>query len=70
MFRWLRDCGSALPCSCMAHSPSPLLCMLACSWEHHTEFAVGLDWSMLVDGLLASAGWDEQVAVWHKDQAP
>lgn len=25
-------------------------------WDHHTEFAVGLDWSTLVEGLLAR--WD------------
>lgn len=41
-----------------------------CSWDHHTEFAVGLDWSVLEAGVLASAGWDEQVAVWHMDGAP
>ena len=34
-------------------------------WDHHTEFAVGLDASALVDGLLASTGWDEAVHVWH-----
>lgn len=25
-------------------------------WDHHTEFAVGLDWSTLVEGLLARCG--------------
>lgn len=34
------------------------------TWGHHTEFAVGLDFSLLADGQLASAGWDEQVALW------
>lgn len=34
-------------------------------WEHHTEFAVGLDFSVLNEGMLASCGWDEQVAVWN-----
>lgn len=34
-------------------------------WGHHTEFAVGLDWSVLKEGLLASAGWDETVGIWH-----
>ena len=33
-------------------------------WDHHTEFAVGLDASPLVDGLLASCGWDETACVW------
>lgn len=37
----------------------------ACSWDHHSEFAVGLDWSVLREGILASAGWDQSVAVWH-----
>jgi len=39
-------------------------------WEHHTEFAVGLDASSLVDGLLASAGWDETVHIWHASGDP
>lgn len=29
------------------HSSSPQV------WDHHSEFAVGLDWSTLVEGLLA-----------------
>ncbi|PPD77511.1 hypothetical protein GOBAR_DD25575 [Gossypium barbadense] len=28
-------------------------------YDHHTEFAVGVDLSVLVDGLMASTGWDE-----------
>ena len=36
------------------------------SWEHHTEFAVGLDFSVLREGLMASAGWDESVWLWHQ----
>mmetsp|Transcript_11423 Transcript_11423/g.34332 ORF Transcript_11423/g.34332 Transcript_11423/m.34332 type:complete len:313 (-) Transcript_11423:363-1301(-) len=34
-------------------------------WGHHTEFAVGLDFSILSEGMLASTGWDEQVAVFR-----
>ncbi|XP_031494441.1 peroxisome biogenesis protein 7 [Nymphaea colorata] len=34
-------------------------------WDHHTEFAVGVDMSVLVDGLMASTGWDELVYVWQ-----
>eukprot|EP00878_Enallax_costatus_P031171 GHUV01034063.1.p1 GENE.GHUV01034063.1~~GHUV01034063.1.p1 ORF type:complete len:110 (+),score=20.69 GHUV01034063.1:434-763(+) len=37
------------------------------SWDHHTEFAIGLDFSLLREGLMASAGWDEWTCVW---QAP
>lgn len=40
------------------------------SWDHHTEFAVGLDWSLLQEGLLASSGWDELVYVWHQSGFP
>ena len=34
-------------------------------WGHHTEFAVGLDTSCLVEGLVASCGWDEMVHAWN-----
>ena len=39
-------------------------------WDHHTEFAVGLDFSPLVEGLLASCGWDELTYVWRADGDP
>lgn len=39
-------------------------------WDHHSEFAVGLDWSVLSEGVLASCAWDETVAVWHMTGAP
>ncbi|CAL9015656.1 unnamed protein product [Prunus brigantina] len=32
---------------------------LVARYDHHTEFAVGVDMSVLVEGLLASTGWDE-----------
>ncbi|GJP37286.1 hypothetical protein CLOM_g21712 [Closterium sp. NIES-68] len=57
--------------------------MTVCSWDfrapedallgkldHHTEFAVGLDWSPLVDGLMVSCGWDEMVYVWQHGMDP
>ena len=43
---------------------------LARRWDHHTEFSVGLDASTLVDGLLASAGWDEMAYVWPHQGDP
>lgn len=46
----------------------PQTCACVRSWDHHSEFAVGLDWSVLQDGLLASAGWDQTVAVWHMSE--
>lgn len=39
-------------------------------WDHHTEFAVGLDWSPLSEGLLASCGWDGMTWVWHSSADP
>ncbi|KAL3690420.1 hypothetical protein R1sor_016729 [Riccia sorocarpa] len=39
-------------------------------YDHHTEFAVGLDMSTLVDGLLASTAWDESVFVWQQGMDP
>jgi peroxin-7 len=34
-------------------------------YDHHIEFAVGVNMSVLVEVLLASAGWDELVYVWQ-----
>uniref|UniRef100_A0A803P3Z2 Peroxin-7 n=1 Tax=Cannabis sativa TaxID=3483 RepID=A0A803P3Z2_CANSA len=39
-------------------------------YDHHTEFAVGVDMSVLVDGLFASTGWDELVYVWQHGTDP
>ena len=39
-------------------------------WDHHSEFAVGLDFSTLVEGLLASTGWDELTFVWPASGDP
>ena len=39
-------------------------------WAHHTEFAVGLDLSVLQEGMWASTGWDELVYVWNQNQDP
>ncbi len=39
-------------------------------YDHHTEFAVGLDVSLLVDGLMASCAWDETVFVWPQGTDP
>ncbi|KAF3957996.1 hypothetical protein CMV_017043 [Castanea mollissima] len=56
--------------------------MTVCAWDymvedarigqygHHTEFAVGLDMSVLVEGLIASTGWDELVYVWQYGSDP
>lgn len=39
-------------------------------WDHHSEFAVGLDFSTLSEGMLASCGWDEMVHVWNQNVDP
>ncbi|GBF98868.1 hypothetical protein Rsub_11472 [Raphidocelis subcapitata] len=39
-------------------------------WDHHSEFAVGLDMSPLQEGVIASSGWDGQTCVWHINNAP
>jgi peroxin-7 len=38
-------------------------------WNHHSEFAVGLDFSTLVRGRMASCGWDDAAFVWSVDGA-
>lgn len=39
-------------------------------WEHHTEFAVGFNFSVLRPGLLGSVGWDDMVYVWQQQGDP
>ena len=39
-------------------------------WDHHSEFVVGLDFSTLDEGLLASTGWDELTFVWPSQGDP
>ena len=36
----------------------------ATSFEHHSEFVIGLDWSNFRRDVIASVGWDRVVAVW------
>lgn len=33
--------------------------------QHHSEFVFGFDFSLFVDGLVASCSWDRHVAVWN-----
>jgi len=39
-------------------------------FDHHTEFAVGLDFNMHQEGVLASASWDKSVSVFRIDDSP
>lgn len=41
--------------------PEPFLERL----DHHSEFVVGLDFNMFIEGQIASCSWDESVAVWN-----
>jgi peroxin-7 len=34
-------------------------------FTHHTEFVVGLDFNIFLEGQLASCSWDERVFVWN-----
>ena len=37
-------------------------------FNHHTEFVTGLDFSMFVEGQLASVGWDGATAVFNMQE--
>ena len=54
---------------CMWDFRAPEDALLA-RYDHHTEFVVGLDMSVLVEGLLASSAWDELVYVWQHGMDP
>eukprot|EP00164_Ancoracysta_twista_P009899 GFYU01014777.1.p1 GENE.GFYU01014777.1~~GFYU01014777.1.p1 ORF type:complete len:314 (-),score=73.51 GFYU01014777.1:17-958(-) len=34
--------------------------------DNHTEFVVGLDWNLFIEGQVATCGWDENVFVSHQ----
>eukprot|EP00898_Chlorokybus_atmophyticus_P000953 jgi/Chlat1/1859/Chrsp141S02191 len=54
---------------CSPHRETPEDALIA-RYDHHTEFAVGMDMSVLVDGMLASTGWDEMTYVWQQGADP
>lgn len=33
--------------------------------DAHTEFVVGLDWSLFEQGAIATGAWDQQVHFWR-----
>lgn len=35
--------------------------------EHHSEFVIGVDFSIFEEKQIASCGWDGKVAVWEYD---
>jgi peroxin-7 len=50
----------------VATSADPLMRV----WDHHVEFAVGVDWDVLSEGIVASCGWDACVYTWHCQGQP
>jgi len=38
--------------------------------EHHTEFCVGCDFNIFIEGLVATCGWDNVVAMWKLGTDP
>lgn len=40
------------------------------TWDHHTEFAIGIDFSIHEPGVVGSVGWDGQLYMWHHDGNP
>ena len=39
-------------------------------YNHHSEFVLGLEWSLFQEGTLASCGWDSWMHVWHRSVHP
>lgn len=39
-------------------------------WDHHTEFVIGVDFSVFEPGVIGSVGWDEMLFLWHLDGEP
>jgi hypothetical protein len=39
-------------------------------YNHHSEFVLGLEWSLFQEGVLASCGWDSWMHVWHRSVHP
>ena len=39
-------------------------------FNQHTEFVVGLDFSMHQEGVLATASWDKSVSIFRIEDAP
>ena len=61
--------SDSLLCSC-SYDTCVKLWSLTCatsllsSYDHHTEFAIGIDFSNHQRDLVASTGWDRQIALW------
>ncbi|GAA6014055.1 hypothetical protein JCM10207_000221 [Rhodosporidiobolus poonsookiae] len=34
-------------------------------WDRHSEFVVGVAWSLFEEGVVASCGWDQEVHLWR-----
>ena len=66
--------SDSLLCSCSYDTSVKLWSLssgsLVASHEHHGEFAIGIDFSNFQRDLVASTGWDRQLAVWTLGQPP
>jgi peroxin-7 len=40
------------------------------TFDHHTEFVVGLDFNLFIEKQLATASWDKSVSVFRYDDNP
>jgi hypothetical protein len=38
---------------------------LVARYDHHTEFVLGIDFNLMVDGKIADCSWDESVSVYQ-----
>ena len=60
--------SDAVLCSC-SYDTSVKVCSveagkLDLSYDHHSEFVLGIDFSIFQRDLIASTGWDRQLALW------
>jgi len=39
-------------------------------YNHHSEFVLGVEWSLFEEGVLASCGWDGWLHVWPRGVHP
>ena len=38
--------------------------------DHHSEFVLGFDFNLFVEGLVASCAWDRYVSIWNINDPP
>ena len=53
-------------CLWSTSAPTPLINR----FEHHSEFAVGLDFNLFIPGQISTGSWDGHCAVWNIQGQP